>query len=200
MSTGHSDRNLLFGILALQMDFLTRDPLVAGMNAWVLQKHRPLGQILIEQGALRQDLHDALDIMGHKHLEIHGDAQKSLAALSSIQGVGDDLRQIADADVQASLGHVAAAAPKGDDDSWRTIPPSVPAPVRPIRYRRLLPHAKGGLGEVFVALDEELQREVALKEIQGEHADRGESRARFLLEAEVTGKLEHPGVVPVYGL
>src|SRR5262249_11176450 len=32
------------------------------------------------------------------------------------------------------------------------------------------------------------------------HADDPASRARFLLEAEVTGRLEHPGVVPVYGL
>ncbi len=68
------------------------------------------------------------------------------------------------------------------------------------RYRMLRPHAKGGLGEVFVALDEELGREVALKEIQERHADRIESRSRFLLEAEVTGGLEHPGIVPVYGL
>src|SRR5262249_2271311 len=59
---------------------------------------------------------------------------------------------------------------------------------------------QGGLGEVFVARDEELKREVALKEIQGRHADQPESRARFLLEAEVTGGLEHPGIVPVYGL
>jgi hypothetical protein len=32
------------------------------------------------------------------------------------------------------------------------------------------------------------------------HADDPISRQRFLLEAEVTGGLEHPGIVPVYGL
>jgi len=41
---------------------------------------------------------------------------------------------------------------------------------------------------------------VALKEIQSKYADDASSRARFLLEAEVTGGLEHPGIVPVYGL
>ena len=51
-----------------------------------------------------------------------------------------------------------------------------------------------------MALDAELNREVALKQILDRHADDPDSRARFLLEAEVTGRLEHPGVVPVYGL
>ncbi len=41
---------------------------------------------------------------------------------------------------------------------------------------------------------------MALKEIQDRYADDAESRARFLLEAEITGGLEHPGIVPVYGL
>src|SRR5262249_41106643 len=40
----------------------------------------------------------------------------------------------------------------------------------------------------------------ALKEIQPQLADDPSSRGRFMLEAEVTGRLEHPGVVPVYGL
>jgi serine/threonine protein kinase len=53
---------------------------------------------------------------------------------------------------------------------------------------------------VFVALDGELNREVALKQILDRHADDPTSRQRFLLEAEVTGGLEHPGIVPVYGL
>ena len=68
------------------------------------------------------------------------------------------------------------------------------------RFHVLRPLARGGLGEVFVARDEELHREVALKLIQERHAsDRG-SRTRFQFEAEITGRLEHPGVIPVYGL
>ena len=68
------------------------------------------------------------------------------------------------------------------------------------RYHVLRSHARGGLGEVFVAQDEELGREVALKEIRTQHADDPINRARFLQEAEITGRLEHPGIVPIYGL
>ena len=68
------------------------------------------------------------------------------------------------------------------------------------RFRILRPHTSGGLGEVFVARDEELQREVALKKIQACHAANPESRSRFLREAVITAALEHPGIVPVYGL
>ncbi len=68
------------------------------------------------------------------------------------------------------------------------------------RFRVLRPHAQGGLGAVFVALDAELNREVALKQILDKHADDPSNRTRFVIEAEITGGLEHPGIVPVYGL
>jgi tetratricopeptide (TPR) repeat protein/serine/threonine protein kinase len=68
------------------------------------------------------------------------------------------------------------------------------------RYRLLHIHAKGGLGEVFVAQDSELNREVALKRIKEEYRGQADSRRSFLREAEITAKLEHPGVVPVHGL
>jgi WD40 repeat protein/serine/threonine protein kinase len=68
------------------------------------------------------------------------------------------------------------------------------------RFQILRPHASGGLGEIYVARDEELQREVALKRMHTCHADNPESRSRFVREAVITGALEHPGIVPVYGL
>ena len=41
---------------------------------------------------------------------------------------------------------------------------------------------------------------MALKEILELHADDINSQARFLLEGEIAGSLEHPGIVPIYGL
>src|SRR5688572_7310550 len=97
-----ADRNLLFGILALQMDFITRDQLVAGMNAWVLDKAKPLGEFLVAQGGLRRDLCDMLDVMVKKHIEVHGhDAAQSLMALSSAGSARRLLEQVADVDVRA---------------------------------------------------------------------------------------------------
>ena len=88
-----------------------------------------------------------------------------------------------------------------DDDADRTATYSVgTATSDGQRFRVLRPHARGGLGAVFVALDTELNREVALKQILDHHADDPTSRQRFLIEAEITGGLEHPGIVPVYGL
>ncbi|MCI0462498.1 MAG: SUMF1/EgtB/PvdO family nonheme iron enzyme [Gemmataceae bacterium] len=199
MPSYHSDRNLLFGILALQMDFISRDALVAAMHAWILDKAKPLGQILREQGHLAEDEHDLLEAMVRKHLARHDhDPQQSLGAIQSDGSLHQELQQLADADLHSSLAHVSAACAR-DADTTRTY--AAPGTVPPqARFLILRPHARGGLGEVFVARDEELKREVALKEIQQRHADSPESRVRFLLEAEVTGSLEHPGIVPVYGL
>jgi hypothetical protein len=67
-----SDRNMLFGILALQMDFAGRDALIAALHARVLDKGKPLGLILLEPGALRSDTHALLEALVPKHLEMHG--------------------------------------------------------------------------------------------------------------------------------
>jgi serine/threonine-protein kinase len=68
------------------------------------------------------------------------------------------------------------------------------------RYTLNRLHSKGGLGQVWLALDRSLEREVALKEIRPERADNPSVWARFVREARVTGLLEHPGIVPIYEL
>src|SRR4029077_7826712 len=67
-------------------------------------------------------------------------------------------------------------------------------------FRDLRFHAAGALGEVFLAKNAELNREVALKFLKPSRAREPESRRRFLQEAEITSRREHPGVVPIYAL
>src|SRR5256885_1296249 len=103
-----ADRNLLFGILAVQLDFVSRDALIGAMNAWLLDKARPLGDILRDQGQLSAERLQLLTALVDEHLRQHGgDPRQSLAALSSVEPtVCRHLRALADADVQASLGHL----------------------------------------------------------------------------------------------
>ena len=116
--------------------------------------------------------------------------------------IRSDLEQIADPDVQASLAAAAMFT------RWRLCGRSLSCHhlrrnavvIRIALHSPATTHAKGGLGQVSLALDQELNREVALKQIQERYADDPNSRSRFLLEAEITGGLEHPGIVPVYGL
>ncbi|MEX2139559.1 MAG: tetratricopeptide repeat protein [Pirellulales bacterium] len=203
MSPGTSDRNLLVGMLAFQNGFVRREQLLGAMNAWLVDKDTPLEDILLRQGDLNSDQQQLLVALVRQHLAMHDNvAERSLAAVSSLGSVRDELRSLADPDLNASLVHVVAdSVMRGSPDPEQTIPPTVGAPTsQGGRFRILRPHARGGLGEVHVALDTELNREVALKEIQARHADHPQSRARFTLEAEITGGLEHPSIVPVYGL
>src|SRR5207248_4646212 len=82
----------------------------------------------------------------------------------------------------------------GSSPSYSTIA----ATVGPLPFTNLTPHSRGGLGEVLRGTDAELHRTVAVKRLQERHADNLDMRRRFLVEAEVTARLEHPGVVPVY--
>ncbi|VTR93501.1 serine threonine-protein kinase : Putative PAS/PAC sensor protein OS=Planctomyces brasiliensis (strain ATCC 49424 / DSM 5305 / JCM 21570 / NBRC 103401 / IFAM 1448) GN=Plabr_4306 PE=4 SV=1: Pkinase: PAS_4: PAS_9 [Gemmata massiliana] len=59
-------------------------------------------------------------------------------------------------------------------------------------------HAAGGIGEVWLARDLNLDRDVAVKKLQTHRAPTELAKLRFLREARITGQLDHPGVVPVY--
>jgi len=68
------------------------------------------------------------------------------------------------------------------------------------RFQIVRFHKEGGLGEVYLARDSQLHRIVALKRIKHTKAADKDKRDRFVVEAEITGRLEHPCIVPVYSL
>ncbi len=218
VDAANADLNLLFGVLAIQLDFIKRDALLDGMNAWVLNKSKTLGEILVSQGSLTPDRRALLDTLVKEHLRTHQNTpEQSLAALAGAEQLRTILEPVRDSDVHASImrvpsrptAHARVERTLGPEEmpgagigggavfATQTLQPSTPSSAR---FRIVRLHAKGGLGEVFVAIDGEIQREVALKHIQDRFADDEGSRQRFVSEAEITGSLEHPSIVPVYGL
>src|SRR5271155_3482715 len=97
MSDSHTDWNLLSGIVALQMDFVSRDALVTAMNAWAVNKQRSLGAILREQGVLTQSRLELLEQLVREHLKQHdNDACKSLAAVGAAGLRAEELARCSD--------------------------------------------------------------------------------------------------------
>ena len=195
-------RDLLFGLLALQTGLINPAQLVAAFHAWTQARDRPMAEILAEQGAMETPCLTLVEGLVIEHLRRHGsNPERSLAAIGVGRSARECLAQIGNPELDASLAHVGSGSTEHNDDPDRTATYSVGSATSDgQRFRVLRPHARGGLGAVFVALDTELHREVALKQILDHHADDPICRSRFLLEAEVTGGLEHPGIVPVYGL
>lgn len=198
MPTCSAHHQLLFGLLALQNGFVNQAQLIAAFGVWSLEKSVPLEDILVQQKALDASGRTLLQALVKRHLENHSqDAEQSLAALPPVGDVRARLNSIADADLGHSLMRLKATDTARNEPEVTRAMPTTPAGGR---YIVLRPHARGGLGTVSVALDNELNRQVALKEIREEYAHDEYSQARFVQEAEITGQLEHPGIVPVYGL
>ncbi|MDC1142960.1 protein kinase [Planctomycetota bacterium] len=128
-------------------------------------------------------------------------------AVQKIQGTApthETLLDIPVVDSQVNKATIAATGPNPDAPT-RILLKQTPGDDGS-GYRILKEHARGGMGRVMLALDLKVGRKVALKELLSgsssslsntgrETSSIGE---RFLREARVTGRLEHPNIVPVY--
>jgi PAS domain S-box-containing protein len=185
--------NLLFGVLALQAGLITSDDFVGACAIWATRKGAALGDVLVEMGVLDVGSRDVLDrLLGARALGRGGVLRVGLADVP--EEVRRSLAALGKAEIARSL---AGAPAQGDLSSASTLDGT---PATSERYTLTSLHATGGIGRVWRARDNELKREVALKEILPERAGDDRLRSRFLQEAKVTGQLEHPGVVPIYEL
>ncbi|HEY7330970.1 MAG TPA: PAS domain S-box protein [Gemmataceae bacterium] len=189
----NTDRNLLFGVLALQADLIDTQQFVEICSLWSTRKNVLLADLLLERGWIVPADKEHVDYLLERKLHKHGDdIGAGLATVSD--DVKRSLSVVNDPDIQRSLA--AVRKPRISDPN-ATIDHVVVS--RP-RYSRTCLHASGGIGQVWLAHDSALGRDVALKEIRPERRDDRDIQARFLQEARITGQLEHPGVVSVYEL
>jgi serine/threonine-protein kinase len=194
-----TDRNLLFGVLALQAGFLDADQFAEACSAWATRKDKPLAELLVHRGLLSAQDRLLVDQLLERKIEKHsGDVHESLATVTS-NGTRHVLAKIADEEVQKTVADLSGR---------NGTPPDHPADIPTVTYSahsreqytlsRL--HRNGGIGRVWIARDNDMEREVALKELHPEYAHRDDLKARFIAEAKITGQLQHPGIVPVHEL
>jgi eukaryotic-like serine/threonine-protein kinase len=172
-------RDLLFGLFAFQRGLIDQRQLVAAFETWIEHRGANLADILLRQGALDQAGCARVEGLVAVQLEEEVDARSR-----RVDPVGD----------APTIDHVGTTL----RNEWQDDPNRNPAAGE--RYRIVRLYAQGGMGKIYIALDPDLDRQVALKVLQVAADHNPVSQSRFLLEARVTGRLEHPGIVPVYGL
>jgi serine/threonine-protein kinase len=87
-------------------------------------------------------------------------------------------------------------APDLPETSIEQLPP----PELGDDFEELGPIGQGAMGEVVLVRERTLGRRVALKRLHAQARGHRETVGRFYREAQITAQLEHPGIVPVYGL
>jgi serine/threonine protein kinase len=207
-----ADQNLLLGIIALQTDFIAKDTLIEALQALVIRSDIDMVAWLVQHNHLNERQAELLENLAQEHVRRNGGTlEEGLAALSAFSTVAPLCEAIDDSTLQQTIRTVTHYREQ-DDELATNLETTGPvkggfSPQRRSldtgsrnRFKILRTHAHGGLGQVSLAEDEELHRNVALKEILAKYADEPTNRERFMVEAEITGRLQHPGIVPVYGL
>ncbi len=214
-----AERHLLFAVLAFESELIDFEQLTSVCRAWAADKSKLLADLLVERGWLTEKRREFLEELVEYKLAKH--QNDSRTALNSIvRGhVCDAIKQIEDADIQQALSSWPAVGPvlvevvsqtraeeprepRADETQTQElrvpIPPTESQRLQS-RYSFISEVGKGGLGRVWLAKDNVMAREVAVKEIKpGKSAATQEAVRRLIKEAQITGQLQHPNIVPVY--
>ena len=194
MAISHKDRNFLFCALAIKLQFLSQEQVRSIVAVWSKDQQLAIDEYCVANSYLTDIECSALNLAARQLIRENerGDLTGIASAIDGpeSQALWHDLEQ---KQVGITKFFDSTEAEKtGEEPNPREMVGSMKD-----RFKIERSLAKGGLGEIFVAKDLELNRQVALKTIQRTNQD---ARSRFILEAEITGQLEHPSIVPVYGM
>ncbi len=105
--------------------------------------------------------------------------------------------------LKSAIGEVPSVLLRDTDTGMESpvVRPSSPEMPRDRgRYQLLGEIGHGGMGAVFKGRDPDLGRDLAVKILLEEHQESPDLVRRFIEEAQISGQLQHPGIVPVYEL
>ena len=189
------EKHLLFAVLAFEDDLIDLQQLTAACRAWAGDKSKPLADLLVERGWVTTEHRQFLEEKAERKLDRYQNDPRVTLNSVTRGDVCDALRkEVDDSEVRQSLSSWPSDAPV----LLETIGETLDESQRPkTRYTWISEVGAGGLGKVWLARDNDLSREVALKEIKPGSAS-SEAVRRLIKEAQITGQLQHPGIVPVY--
>ena len=183
------ERDVAFALAVLEANHLSERQLVNAIKDWTIHGEESLSAHLVNKKLITTALCDELEQKAEKNLHVaagrasHGDGSTSgsAATLFELDSSGRIIRL---------MGLSITAEPALSDQERHVTS----------RFKLLRKIGQGGMGTVWLARDERMGRLVAIKEIR-KYAQGNESALhRFRREAQVTGRLEHPSVVPVHQL
>ena len=186
------EQNIYLAIQALRLDLIDTTDFVSIFHSWTSDKSRSITGLLVKEGRISVDQQRALHEMLDNDVDAGVDLSEELAEMADLR-IRDALRLVQDSDIQLTLAELKPAPGVTLEDAA--------APAKPAdRYEITRQYSEGALGRIWLAADQDLQREVVLKELHPSRAREPATRKRFLNEARITGQLEHPNIVPVYEL
>lgn len=173
------DRNLLLGVIAVQLKYVSAQQLAAAAGAWASETSSDLGQVMVELGFINETNLELLNKLLESKIEEHGgDANATLASFGGEQAVHESFAasiQVTEDGIEQSVIDLGSEIEEdkksqmqqlaiGEIDSTKNLTVEHPG-----RYNIIGEHGRGAIGRILVAFDRHIGREVAQKELITEH-------------------------------
>ena len=187
-----TNRDLALASTLLQDGHVTDEQMCEAVDGWDPNDGGSLGEHLVRQGVISDELRQQLEAKTAEGLPADStDDDAGDRATAAGQEEADSRRKLSGSRALSRLStRISMAAPDP--------PPASDTRQLVSRFTLIRKLGEGGLGSVWLARDEKLKRTVAIKEISAAAAQSPRTWQRFHREAEITGHLEHPNIVPLY--
>ncbi|MDD3627981.1 MAG: hypothetical protein PHV06_11775, partial [bacterium] len=164
----NQDKNLLFGVIAVQMGFVTREQMIDGASIWAANQEKELSIVFLEHGWIKEEEKEIIGKLIEVQIKKQGGAGKVLESLGGTEAVHKSFAgSVVVTDSGAVLPSLGVSEESSDsetavDDLTNSDKLTV---EHPGRYTIKGEKGRGGIGKVLVAFDSHLGREIAVKEL-----------------------------------